>query len=177
MRRAFDAAVERMLAEKPPAEQNRIRSLPPAQQRREREELLAEWRMRETILFSRKFDNQRLVKFLQLPPEARRRHVQERVRWFQLAQLLHADGVSPDSMRLLGQLRADDRAMVALAYEQAREISPLERRARMEAKIAELHGARSLDPERGRRPFPRLREMLQRERRGDDLPLGPRPPR
>jgi hypothetical protein len=173
LRRATDAAIERMLAEKTPAEQNRVRALTGPERRRERAALLAAWRMRETVAFAKKFESNALRRFLEMPPEARREHVRRTVRWFHLAGLLRADGVTDDAMRMLFQLRADDKTLVALEFEQVRALSRDERRARIEAKIRELDGARSLDPERARRPLPRLREIFQRERDRDRRGFSP----
>lgn len=171
-RRSFDAAVDKLLSERTIDEQARFRALAPAEQRRERAKILAEWRMRETPAFAKKFDGFRLQKLLDMSPEDRRKFVDGHVRWLQLTTLLAGDGADRDTLRMLHQLRADERARVALVYEQSRDLPPVDRRAKVVEKIREYYGSGAVDDGRAPRPaYPRLREIL-RERRAAD-PGGP----
>ena len=168
MDRAVQAAATKLLEERSPEEQARFQSLPPAEQRRARAELLREWRMRETLQFVKRFEGMRLLPLLQMAPERRSALVQQRVRWNQLGGLLHSDGADREAMRMLWQLRCDERAQVALVYEQARDLAPVERRVRVEQKIRELYGRAALEDDGAQRQ-PRLPEILRdramRERR------------
>ncbi len=171
-KKSVDAAVDKMLAEKTIEEQARIRALSSVEQRRERAALFAEWRMRETPAFVKKFENFRLQKLLDMTPEERAKVVANQVRWFELTSLLAGDGADHDTLKMLRQLRADERARVALVYGESRDLSPVDRRARVVEKIRELYGSGTFDPDRAARPaFSRLREIL-RERRGEQ----PSPP-
>jgi len=157
-RQSVDAAVDKLLAERTIDEQARFRALAPAEQRRERAKLLAEWRLRETPAFARKFENFRLQKLLDMPAEERRRFVGNHVRWLQLTTLLAGDGADRDTLRMLHHLRADERARVALVYEQSRDLPPVDRRAKVVEKIRELYGSGAFDDARGARPaHPRIR--------------------
>ena len=164
--KAAEAAFQRLLDEKPADEKDRILKLPAAEQRRERVGLFAEWRLRETTRFFVKFEHFRFVPFLQMTPEKRTALLGRRVRWFQLAALLSADGAGPEVLTMLRQLSADERASVSLVYEQSQDQEPAGRRARVEAKIRELYGRAALDPTRARRPLlPEiLRDRALRER-------------
>lgn len=174
LEQAVQAAADRILAERTPEEQSRYAALPPAEQRRERLAMLREWRLRETIPFVKKFEGSRLLPLLEMAPERRRAIIEQRVRWHQLGGLLQSDGADREAMRMLWQLRADERAQVALVYEQSRELAPVERRARVEQKIRELYGRSALEGDDSRRPPPRLPEILRdralRERRGREAP-------
>jgi hypothetical protein len=170
MDKALDAAFQRLLDELPVDEKSRILGLPARDQRQERVRLFAEWRLRETIPFVRKFESFRLLPLLQMPAEKRTALLAKRVRWFQVMTLLAADGGDPETMRMLRQLSPDERAQVSLVYEQSQDVAAPERRTRVEDKIRELYGKGSLDTDRPRRPFPVLRDLLrdraQRERGG-----------
>lgn len=169
MDRAVQAAAAKMLEERTPEEQARFQSLPPAEQRRARGELLREWRMRETLQFVKRFEGTRLMPLLQMAPERRSALVEQRVRWNQLGGLMQTDGADREAMRMLWQLRADERAQVALVWEQSRDLAPVERRARVEQKIRELYGRAALEDDAAQRQAPRLPEILRdramRERR------------
>jgi hypothetical protein len=169
MDQAVQAAANKMLEERPPEEQARFRALPAAEQRRERAALLREWRMRETLNFVKRFEGTRLLPLLEMAPERRRAIVQQRVRWHQLGELLQSDGADREAMRMLWQLRADERAQVALVYEQSRDLPPVERRARVEQKIREIYGRAALEADPSQRQPQRLPEILRdrglRERR------------
>jgi hypothetical protein len=168
MRKGFDAAVDKMLQEQPLDAQARFRAMAPAEQRRERAKLLGEWRMRETPAFVKKFDNFRLQKLIDMSPENRAKVVANRVHWLQLNGLLVGDGVDRDTLKMLRALRADERARVALVYEQSRDLPAVDRRAKVVEKVRELYGSGTFDEGRAQRPlFPRAREIL-RERRGAD---------
>jgi hypothetical protein len=179
MDRAVQAAAAKLLEERSPEEQARFATLAPAEQRRERAALLREWRMRETLQFVKRFEGTRLLPLLQMAPERRSALVQQRVRWTQLGGLLQSDGADREAMRMLWQLRCDERAQVAQVYEQSRDLAPVERRARVEQKIRELYGRAALEDDGVQRP-PRLPEILReramRERRqrarpsADDAP-------
>ena len=157
-RRSVDAAVDKLLAERTIDEQARFRALAPVEQRLERAKLLAEWRLRETTAFAKKFENFRLQKLLDMPAEERRRFVGNHVRWLQLTTLLAGDGADRDTLRMLHHLRADERARVALVYEQSRDLPPVDRRAKVVEKIRELYGSGAFDDARGARPaHPRIR--------------------
>jgi hypothetical protein len=166
-RRGVDAVIDRLVEEKTPEEQTRFRALPPVEQRRERARLIAEWRMRQTPLFATKFDNNVLAKFIEAPREKRREIVGRHVRWFHLWSLLRADQVDRETLRMLGQLGADERAHIAMTYEEARATPAAARRARIVDRIRELYGTAAQTP--GRAPPPRLRDIL-RERPRDGLP-------
>jgi len=169
-KKADDAVVDKMLAEKTLDEQAKFRTLPPAEQRRERAKLRAEWRLRETPAFVKKFEAFRLQKFLDMTPEARATLIKSQVRWMGLTDLLVADGADHDTLRMLHQLRADERARVALLYEQSGDLAPIDRRAKVVAKIRELYGSSTFDDARAQRPFPRLREILRERRGGETSP-------
>lgn len=173
---AVGIAIKKLLEELTPEERAHHLALPAAEQRRARAELMAEWRMRETVEFVKKFERFRLFRLLEMPPAERSAELARRVRWMQLTGVLQRDGADKDTMRMLGQLGADERAQVAQVYEQAQDLPVAERRARAEEKIRELYGRSSLDTERLQRPPPRLRELLRnRERRAPDPAPPPQP--
>jgi DNA gyrase/topoisomerase IV subunit A len=180
-RRRFEEAtvfaIRKLLDEQTPEDRARHLALPAAEQRRARAELMAEWRMRETTEFVKKFERFRLFKLLEMPPEERSAELAKRVRWMQLFGLMQRDGADKDTLRMLGQLGADERAQVAQVYEQAQDLPVADRRTRTEEKIRELYGRSSFDTERLQRPPPRLRELLRsRERRAPE-PAQPQSPR
>jgi len=167
-RKALDSAVDKLVAEQPLDAQARFRAMTSAEQRRERAKLLAEWRLRGTPAFVRQFDNFRLQKLLAMSPADREKLVAGHVHWLQLTSLLAGDGADRDTLRMLHQLRADERARVALVYEQSRDLPPVDRRAKVVEKVRELYGSGTVDDGRAARPtYPRAREIL-RERRGAD---------
>ena len=174
MDQAVQVAAGKMLEERSPEEQARFQTLPAAEQRRERAALLREWRMRETLQFVKRFEGTRLQPLLEMAPERRRAMVQQRVRWHQLGGLLQTDGADREAMRMLWQLRADERAQVAVVYEQSRDLPPIERRARVEQKIRELYGRAAIEGDASQRQPPRLPEILRdralRERRARAKP-------
>ncbi len=182
-RRRFEVAVgvatRKLLEEQSPEDRARHLALPAAEQRRARADLLAEWRMRETTEFVKKFERFRLFKLLDMPQDERSAELAKRVRWMQLFGLMQRDGADKDTLRMLGQLGADERAQVAQVYEQAQDLPVADRRTRTEEKIRELYGRSSFDTERLQRPPPRLRELLRnRERRAPEpAPPEPQPPR
>ena len=177
--RALEAMAQRLLAEASDEDRARFLALPATAQRVARGKLLAEWRLRETTQFAKKFEG-RLLPILSMPPEKRQALIAKRVRWFQLSNLLVADGIGRDTMRMLDQFRADERAQVGEFYEQGRDLPVAERRARVESKIRELYGKGAVDPSRTQRPLLRHAEMLReralRERRRTDTPDTPDTP-
>ena len=178
---ALEAMAQRLLSEQSEEDRARFLALPAAEQRVARGKLLDEWRLRETAAFARKFEA-RLLPLLSMAPQMRQALIAKRVRWFQLTNLLVADGVDRDTMRMLDQLRADERAQVGEFYELGQDLPVAERRARIEAKIRETYGKGAVDPTRAQRPLLRhaeiLRERARRERRRSDVPPAPDvPPR
>lgn len=179
--RAQHAAAQAILAERSEEERAAFLAMSGAEQRAARARLLEEWRRREIVNFAKRFEGARLLPLFEMKPEEVREIAASRVRWFQLAGLLHADGVDRETMRMLAQLRADERAQVALVYESARDFPAADRRQRVEEKIRELYGRASFDTERMRRPGPRFPEILrervlrERERRARDA--APDPPK
>jgi len=122
--------------------------------------------MRETPAFVKKFDNFRLQKLLDMSPADRAKLIGDHVHWLQLTSLLASDGADRETLKMLRAIRADERARVALVYEQSRDLPPLDRRAKVVEKVRELYGSGTFDEGRSQRPlFPRAREIL-RERRG-----------
>jgi hypothetical protein len=176
-RKSFDATVDKLVAEQPLDAQARFRAMTPAEQRRERAKLVAEWRMRETPAFVKKFDNFRLQKLLDMSPAERTKLIGNHVHWLQLTSLLAGDGADHDTLKMLHALRADERARVALVYEQSRDLPPVDRRAKVVEKVRELYGSGTFEEGRAPRPlFPRVREIL-RERRAADPSAPAQPPR
>jgi hypothetical protein len=175
-RKGFDAAVDKLLEERTLDAQAAFRAMTPAEQRRERAKLFAEWRIRETPAFVKKFDNFRLQKLLDMTPADRAKLVANHVHWLQLTSLLASDGADRDTLKMLHALRADERARVALVYEQSRDLPPIDRRAKVVEKIRELYGSGTFDESRAQRPmFPRVREILRERRGADAQPATPTP--
>jgi hypothetical protein len=169
-RKAYDAAVDKLVAEQTLDAQARFRGMTPVEQKRERAKLFAEWRMRETPAFVRQFDNFRLQKLLNMSPAERAKTIGNHVHWLQLTSLLASDGADRDTLKMLHALRADERARVALVYEQSRDLPPVDRRAKVVEKVRELYGAGTFDESRAQRPlYPRAREIV-RDRRGAETP-------
>lgn len=174
--KAAEAAIEHVLAEKTPEEHAAYEAMTPAERREVRVQAMIEWRLRRTTEFAKRFDSYRLLKIIDMPPEERHRMLASQVRWNQILGLLHSEGTDRDTLRMLGQLRADERAQVALVYEQARDEAAADRLAKVKDKIRELYGAGTLDRERLQRPAPRLPEILrerarhERERRATQPP-------
>ncbi len=170
--KGVQAALAKMLAEKPASEQRRILALPPSERAVVRAALMREWRLRQVLDFVKRFEQMRLLRLLGMTPQERAAEIakwKERVRWFEVADLLRKDGLAPDALRMLGQLVPDDRALVLQLHTEMKDLPVEERRAKIDVKIRELYGADALDPERTRRPFPRVRELL-RERAGRRSP-------
>lgn len=183
--RATAEAVQNILGEKSAEEKAAYAAMSPADQKRERFRAMVEWRLRRTTEFAKRFESFRLLKILDMPPEDRHKLLAGQVRWYQLMNLLHSEGVDRDTLKMLGQLRADERAQVALIYEQAQDLAPADRTAKVKDKIHELYGASTFDDERLQRPSPRLPEILrerarrERERRAPGqtpAPPAPTPP-
>jgi len=184
--KAGAAAIQRILDEKSDGEKAAYAAMTPAEQKRERFRTMIEWRLRQTTDFAKRFDNFRLLKILDMPPAERSKLLAGQVRWYQLMSLLHTEGVDRDTLKMLGQLRADERAQVAQVYAEAQDQTPADRTAKVKDKIHELYGASTFDEERMQRPSPRLPEILreharrERERRAavqPPAPPAPTPPR
>jgi hypothetical protein len=158
--RGADAALEKILEEQPDVKTHYL-TLSAPEQRRERARLMKEWRLRETVPFAQRFEG-RLLKFMELPADKRQALVARGVRWLQIALLLHADGVAPETMQRLGSLRPDERAQVAMVYELNRDKPASDRRALVEQKIQELYGRGSLEDDRARQQRgARLQQILR----------------
>ena len=175
MEKGVNAAIRKLLDEQTPEAKARYLAMPAGEQRRERGRLLADWRLRSTIGFTRQFDGQKLFKFLDMAPQKRREFMQRRVRWYEIWTVLRQEGVTQEAMRTFLELRPDERAQVAIAFEGWRDLPASERRARAEQKIQELYGKGSLAaPRSPKRPDSRLRDLLLRDRmRGERRPGEP----
>jgi hypothetical protein len=172
--KAAAAAVQQILDEKTPEEKAAYAAMTPAEQKRERGKAMVEWRLRRTTEFAKRFDNFRLLKIIDMPPEERHKLLANQVRWYQIMTLLHTEGVDKDTLKMLGQLRADERAQVAHVWEQSEDQTPADRMAKVKDKIHELYGASTFDEARLRTPAPRLPEILRERarRERERLPIG-----
>lgn len=162
---ALDRLEAQQLAPLPDGEQARIRALPARERAAERARLLTEWRMHETLTFSKLFDARRVEEFRRMSPEDRQAQIsrwRERSRWFEAKRVLREEiGLREAWLVRLSQLPPAGWARVLFEVRSTEDVAVEDRRLRIEQLIDQLHGRAAIDAT----PVPPLARVLQ-ERRG-----------